>query len=61
MAKETGENLKGQVVYLVFFLYIQDGISVFRLLSIDSGHFIFLLILQGHDYCRKAQKDNKKI
>ena len=37
---------------------IQDGISVFRLLSIDSRHFF--LILQGHDYCRKAQKDNKK-
>ena len=31
MAKVTGENWKGEVVYFVFFLYIQDGISAFRL------------------------------
>ena len=59
MARVTGENFYGRVVYLVFFLYIPDGISVFRLLSIDPRHLF--LILQGNDYCRKAQKDNKNI
>ena len=44
MAKVTGNDLKVEVVYLVFFfLYIQDGISVFRLLSIDSRRFFLIL------------------
>ena len=59
MAKVTGENLKGEVVYLVLFLYIQDGISVFRLLSIDSRHF-FSNFARSRLLHRKAQKDNKK-
>ena len=40
-------------------LYIQDGISVFRLLTTDSRHFF--LILQGQDYEEKPKKDNKNI
>ena len=57
MAKVTGENWNGEVVYLVFSLHSGWHISI----SIAFYRFkTFFLILQGHDYCRKAQKDNKK-
>ena len=43
----------------MFFLYIQDGISVFRLLSIDSRHFF--LILQVTTIAEKLKKITKNI